>query len=183
MTIEQFLECLDGVKRSGKGWKALCPAHEDRNASLSVAEGTGGRILCHCFAGCTKESIVTALELTMSDLFNESPSQPGPRPKKRKKPARKPVDWPRCVEKFTDDWAERMGKWRGLPPGFFLELKAQGKIGVYDGCVASPVENDGEIIGVHVRARNGNWFYKPDGITAMPMILGELVAGEPVHLF
>src|SRR5262249_27451218 len=127
--------------------------------------------------------IVAALELTMSDLFNESSSQPRPAPKKRKKPAGKPIDWLRCVEKFTDDWANRIAKWRGLPPEFFLELKAQGKIGVYDGCIAFPVEIDGEIVGVNVRSRNGNWFYKRDGITAMPMVFGELVAGEPVHLF
>ncbi len=27
-----------GAKRSGKGWQARCPAHDDRKASLSMTE-------------------------------------------------------------------------------------------------------------------------------------------------
>jgi hypothetical protein len=39
--IDDFLDRLDRVKRSGSGWTARCPAHEDRHASLSVGEGDG----------------------------------------------------------------------------------------------------------------------------------------------
>jgi hypothetical protein len=49
---------------------ARCPAHDDRHASLSIAEGKDGRILLHCFADCTTEAIVAALGLEMRDLFN-----------------------------------------------------------------------------------------------------------------
>jgi len=50
---------------------AFCPAHDDRNASLSV-HVSDGRILLHCNAGCSTEDVVNALGLTMSDLFVES---------------------------------------------------------------------------------------------------------------
>ena len=50
---------------------AFCPAHDDRNASLSV-HVSDGRILLHCHAGCSTEDVVNALGLTMSDLFVES---------------------------------------------------------------------------------------------------------------
>ena len=30
---------------SGQGWKALCPAHDDHNPSLSISEGSDGNVL------------------------------------------------------------------------------------------------------------------------------------------
>ena len=36
---------------------AHCPAHEDRSRSLSYRWTEGGRLLLHCFAGCTWEEI------------------------------------------------------------------------------------------------------------------------------
>jgi hypothetical protein len=49
-----------------------CPAHEDRNPSLSIAEAADGRVLLKCFAGCSTESVVEALGMRMSDLFVSS---------------------------------------------------------------------------------------------------------------
>ena len=45
------------------------PRAPDRTPSLSVAKGQDGRILLTCFAGCTNESIVGALNLKPADLF------------------------------------------------------------------------------------------------------------------
>jgi len=42
---------------------ARCPAHEDRDPSLSISEGREGQPLVHCFAGCTYEAVVAALGL------------------------------------------------------------------------------------------------------------------------
>jgi len=53
---------------------ASCPAHPDPDPSLSIAEGRDGRVLIHCFAGCTVEAVLKAAGLRMSDLF------PGPPP-------------------------------------------------------------------------------------------------------
>ena len=50
---------------------AKCPGHDDGSASLSVAEGSDGRILVWCFAGCDAEAIVAALGLTLADLMPE----------------------------------------------------------------------------------------------------------------
>jgi len=68
MRIEELLERLDGVRRQGDGYIARCPAHEDKNPSLSLTE-RDGKILLHCFAGCPPEAIVSALGLEMKDLF------------------------------------------------------------------------------------------------------------------
>lgn len=69
--LQTFLEVLEGAKKCGSGWSAPCPGHEDRRASLSIGEGSDGRVLLHCFAGCETEDIVKAAGLTMGDLFPE----------------------------------------------------------------------------------------------------------------
>ena len=69
MTVENFLIHLDLVKRSGIGWIARCPAHDDRVPSLSISEGDDCRTLLKCHAGCSTPDIVKALGLQMSDLF------------------------------------------------------------------------------------------------------------------
>lgn len=63
--VEDILNRLDDVRPRGPGqWKALCPAHDDRNPSLSVTKGDDGRPLLHCFAGCTYPDIMAALGLS-----------------------------------------------------------------------------------------------------------------------
>lgn len=59
-----------------------CPAHDDTSPSLSINEGQDGRILVKCHAGCSVDSVVTALGLSTGDLFaNESAKRRG-RPSK-----------------------------------------------------------------------------------------------------
>ena len=82
MTIDDFLDRLEGVKRSGGEYQAVCPAHEDRSPSLGVREGDEG-ILGHCHAGCTTESIVEALGLSMRDLYYEPRSSRDDEPEAR----------------------------------------------------------------------------------------------------
>lgn len=68
MIVKEFLGRLEGVRRSSGGWMARCPAHEDRNPSLSVHE-VNGTILLKCFAGCAFDEIVAALGLEKQDFF------------------------------------------------------------------------------------------------------------------
>lgn len=68
----QLLGCLKGVKRSGKGWKARCPAHDDHNPSLSVRDAVNGGVLIHCFAGCPPEQVCNSLGINMKQLRGEN---------------------------------------------------------------------------------------------------------------
>lgn len=70
MNAEQISARLSGRKAAG-GWTAKCPAHDDRQASLSVSEGDDGRVLLHCHAGCRFEDIAGAAGIPMTDLFAE----------------------------------------------------------------------------------------------------------------
>lgn len=73
--IDIVLERLDEARPCGTGWRACCPAHGDTNPSLSISEGADGRVLMHCFAGCSIEDVVYALGLEMRDLFPRSNDQ------------------------------------------------------------------------------------------------------------
>jgi len=68
--LDRVLARLHGVRRSGALWIALCPAHSDKSPSLSIGEG-GGKILLHCFAGCSVEAICAAAGIEVRDLFTE----------------------------------------------------------------------------------------------------------------
>jgi hypothetical protein len=48
------------ARRSGRGFIARCPAHEDRHPSLSLSE-RDGRVLVHCHAGCAQADVIAAL--------------------------------------------------------------------------------------------------------------------------
>lgn len=75
MTLDAFLQRLGSVSRVGDGYQAHCPAHDDRQASLSVTEGADGRILVKCFANCSIDSILAHLGLATADLFPDRPAR------------------------------------------------------------------------------------------------------------
>lgn len=77
--VDAILSRLQGVRRNGRGWIARCPAHADRSPSLSVGEGAG-RILLHCFAGCTVEAISAAAGIEVRELFTEPRGMHKPQP-------------------------------------------------------------------------------------------------------
>lgn len=74
---DRFLEALRHAGRDYRGtddvgrWMAQCPAHDDREPSLSLTEADGGRVLFHCFAGCDPEDVLNALGLDWRDCFPE----------------------------------------------------------------------------------------------------------------
>ena len=78
--LERVLSALEkhgrNPRKNGRGWSALCPAHDDRRPSLAVAEGDDGQVLlkCHSATGCTAKSICDAVGLNVSDLFLNDPS-------------------------------------------------------------------------------------------------------------
>jgi putative DNA primase/helicase len=47
-------------RRCGSGWICRCPAHDDRNPSLNVAQ-QNGKVLVKCWAGCPQNAVIDAL--------------------------------------------------------------------------------------------------------------------------
>ena len=70
MNAGELLRRLHGARSTRDGWTARCPAHEDKSPSLSIRE-ENGKVLVHCFAGCSVEAICSALEVNVRDLFTE----------------------------------------------------------------------------------------------------------------
>jgi hypothetical protein len=60
-SAERCARLLSKPKKSPTGWKACCPAHEDSEPSLFLADGDDGLALV-CYAGCDYRNIVQALE-------------------------------------------------------------------------------------------------------------------------
>lgn len=75
MTCKELLARLEGVRRSGSGWIARCPAHPDRNPSLNIRE-VDGKLLIYCHAECTAERVCAALGIKMQELFTDSRPAP-----------------------------------------------------------------------------------------------------------
>lgn len=78
-TVLGALESREPVRKTGRGWLARCPAHQDKTASLTLGEGGEGRALVKCMAGCRTEAVVQALGLEMGDLFEAAPGDRGGR--------------------------------------------------------------------------------------------------------
>ena len=96
MHVSDFVSRLNSPRKTGRGWQAHCPAHDDRQASLAVSAGEDGRILLRCFAGCRAQEVVAALGLSMKDLFAE-------RPARSKRHAKSPSRPPLTVELLARD--------------------------------------------------------------------------------
>jgi putative DNA primase/helicase len=60
-TAENIAKALGG-RKAGSGWMARCPAHEDREPSLSIAEAGNGKVLVRCHAGCEQQHVIAALK-------------------------------------------------------------------------------------------------------------------------
>lgn len=75
MTKDEFLQRWRGAtgkepKGSGQQYKGICPAHDDKEASLSV-RFENGKILLHCHAGCDTAAVIEAMGLKTGDLFEK----------------------------------------------------------------------------------------------------------------
>ena len=73
MIAERIARALGG-RRAGTGWTARCPAHNDGTPSFSIRDAGQHKVLVHCHAGCSQESVITALRAL--GLWTET----GPRP-------------------------------------------------------------------------------------------------------
>ena len=68
--LADILPRLERVRQTGRAnWIACCPAHDDRNPSMTLHEADDGRVLCRCWSGCSFEEIVNAVGLGWEPWF------------------------------------------------------------------------------------------------------------------
>lgn len=120
--IDRVLGALRSHKPAGSGkWMAKCPAHEDREASLSVRVMSDGKVLLNCHALCKTADVCAAMGLTVGDLFPEETKRkaaPGPDPRNRS----------RLIKSYdyTDDKGNLLFQTCRLEPKSFRQRRPDG---------------------------------------------------------
>lgn len=112
--VDRILERLEGVKRSGSGWMAKCPAHDDRTASLKIDQGDDCALV-HCHANCSSESVAAALGLRLADLYDE--------------PSEQRRDQPEAVYDYVDEQGELLFQVCRFRDKRFLQRRPDGSGG------------------------------------------------------
>jgi hypothetical protein len=95
-----------------------------------------------------------------------------------------PPDWRACVNAFTDIHLERLADWRGFSGELCSWLKQKEIVGLYEGCIASPVHDGARnVVAIQYRLSDGSWRYYPPGVKVRPLVVGELAADGFLHVF
>jgi hypothetical protein len=79
-TLAHILATTEATPTGPDQWIGHCRAHgskKHRDLSIKLNDN---KILLHCFAACPKEEVVSALGLTVQDLFTDAPRPRGQRP-------------------------------------------------------------------------------------------------------
>jgi hypothetical protein len=127
--LRRVVEALEtkGCRRSGRLWQ--CPAHDDRNPSLSV-DYRDGRVLLHCFADCDVTQILAKLGLELSDLFDAPPGDKSLARTRRPNGNRKPNGYsksrPVAFYLYVDRHGEPLARKVRYEPGFGGREKSFG---------------------------------------------------------
>lgn len=74
-SAERVAALLNKSRRTPNGFHACCPAHDDKNPSLFLADGQDGLAL-RCYAGCQYRDIVNALEKLGAQLTRKTDGIP-----------------------------------------------------------------------------------------------------------
>lgn len=74
MTYNEILSHFTVKRRSQDKAQCICPCHNDKEASLTISKGDKGTVI-HCHASCDTSDILSAVGLSMKDLFEDSPHQ------------------------------------------------------------------------------------------------------------
>lgn len=168
-TIE-LVELLTGAKKSGADrWQAKCPAHEDKQASLSISTTQDGKTLLHCHAGCEAIDIVTAMGLSMQDLFPE-------RPYDAAAAARHKPKAPKASSKSVASAKQRLGKIVAI----YDYVDADGQL------IYQAVRYDPKDFRLRRPDGKGGWIGSLDGIDRivykLPQCLATIKARKPTYI-
>ena len=188
---------------SDNRWKARCHKHTEKDGSLTFYDEDAS---FHCF-GCGEHGSVFDLvmdreNLTFPQAVEKLARRAGislngrndqrakipataPTPKTESKPEQDLTPkWKKSVTAFNDDHAEKLATWRGYSAEFVAWLRQRELIGVYNGLLAFPVHaDDGKVVSIHVRRKDGNWFYHPSGCEVRALVIGDEKTADVVLVF
>lgn len=181
--VAEVLRRLEKVRKSGSGWTARCPAHEDREPSLSVAEGSDGRVLLTCHRGCPFESIAAALGFAVVDLFPSrgAAEMPYTPPRAVRNGATAPKVEPEDVS------LPPAREWPVVQTYEYVDAAGMTLFQVQRKEPTVQLAGKRRKTFVQRRPENGTWVYNLDGISVRPLyrlpeLLEDLAVGRPILL-
>lgn len=69
---KDIARALNARQHSG-GWLACCPAHDDKEPSLTIKDGSNGGVLLHCWSGCSFKDVARAIEAIAGSYERDEP--------------------------------------------------------------------------------------------------------------
>ncbi len=72
LKMKDILPLLTNLRPTGNGYTSRCPSHDDNKNSLALGEGTNGKILLKCHAGCSFQSIIASLNVSINGNGNHN---------------------------------------------------------------------------------------------------------------
>lgn len=91
-SAQPLLDRLDGVQKSGAGWRARCPACGGRSRKLVVTEASD-RVLLHCFGSCEPIAVLQAVGLNWGDVMPPRHWPASPEERRRARRAIRESGW------------------------------------------------------------------------------------------
>ncbi len=178
MNLQEVLIRLERVKKNGHGYMALCPAHDDRNPSLSITE-KGGILLLHCHAGCTYEEVINAIRPSLSgntgyEIATARQDGSSHSSKNAFKKAKSERGAPISKEPVADYHYLDV---RGDPVYTIVRLKLTYRDGSEDkDFVAKRRQHEGEA------PKADGWIYNLKGVELIPYNLPEVVKSDLIYI-
>jgi putative DNA primase/helicase len=131
---------------------ALCPGHEDHNPSLSVKEVGDGRILLHCFAGCSLTKVCADLEIDPRELRSLETRAGSTVARQVSSQTAIASRWIVATYDYVDEQGRLLFQVLRYDPKEFRQRQPDGK---------------------------GGWLWKVKGVRRVPYRLRELLAADP----
>lgn len=183
MKLYEIVRIFD-AKRSGKEFKAKCPAHNDSTPSLSISQGNDGVVMI-CHAGCPTDSVLASKGLSASDLFDSDSTvaisdHQRSLKKRYKLPEYKPAEL--SLDARVIKWFEN----RGITDEVLLTNKIEyRKVWMPQengemGAICFPYFRDGEVVNVKYRDHKKN-FKMEKGAELVLYGLDRIKAGESLY--
>ena len=165
---------------------ARCPFHDDKHNSFSIYKNGSGYFGWKCFAGCgagdeidflakhkgISRSAAITLFLEMAGCAASTQARGS------NNGSRQLFDWQQCVSALKEKDLVGLGNERWYSRAFCSQLREMHLIGSFNGFFASPVYNNGAIVGAHYPVEDGSWRYHPQGIKITPLIIGNLADAD-----
>lgn len=162
MTYNEVLSYFQVKRYYQDKAQCLCPAHDDREASLTVTKGNNS-VLIYCHAGCDTENVLSAAGLEMRDLFYQE--------------KRTRSDWRSYIESREKTKIEAVYDYVSINDGSyaFTKVRMQGKKMIY-----GMLEDERFTYSLGGRTRKELCaVYAPDGVQAINKAVSE---GRPIFI-